>query len=69
MDLITLPKALLQDGSEFERKYTLSLDRFNEEQVLVQQKLFDKVFNKEFERFRNKEMSLIELMSMHRRIF
>ena len=69
VDLASLPGALLKDSAAFERKYTMSTDRLNDEQVITQNRVFDELFGYKFERFRNKKMSLIELMTMHRRIF
>ena len=36
VDLASLPGALLKESGAFERKYTMSMDRFNEEQVTIQ---------------------------------
>lgn len=69
VDLASLPSALLKDSKDFERKYALSTDRLNEDQVVQVVRVFDKVFDKNFIRFKDKYMSMIELMNMHRRIF
>lgn len=70
IDLTSLPGVLLRDSRGFEHKYQLSTDRLNDAQIHVVMVTFIKIFyNGNFQRFKGKHMTLIELMEMHRKIF
>lgn len=70
IDLTSLPGVLLKDSRGFEHKYQLSTDRLNDAQIEVVMLTFMKIFyGGNFQRFKGKHMTLIELMVMHRKIF
>lgn len=70
IDLTSLPGVLLKDSRGFEHKYQLSTDRLNDAQIDVVMVTFGKIFyGGNFQRFRGRHMTLIELMEMHRGIF
>lgn len=47
----------------------MSNDRLNQDQVVKVMKIWDKILFKDYNRYEGKCMSMIELMSMHRKIF
>ena len=70
IDLLTLPSVILADSRNFEHKYQMSSDRLNDAQIDVVMVTFSKIFyNGNFESYKGKHMTLIELMRMHRIIF
>lgn len=70
IDLTSLPGVLLKDSRGFEHKYQLSTDRLNDTQIDVVMLTFKKIFyGGNFQKFKGKHMTLIELMVMHRKIF
>lgn len=70
IDLISLPSVLLKDSRDFERKYQMSSDRLDDKQIDVVMVTFGKIFyGGNFEGYKGKHMTLIELMMMHRIIF
>ena len=70
VDLLSLPNVLLKESKGFEHKYQLSTDRLNDAQITVVMVTFGKIFyGQNFQNFKGKHMTLIELMLMHRKIF
>ena len=70
IDLITLPTIIFKDSKIFERKYQASTDRLDDPQINVVMVTFGKIFyGGNFEAYKGKHMTLIELMMMHRIIF
>jgi len=70
VDFITLPGLIMKDSRDFEHKYSQNEHSLNDEQIIVVMKTFEKIFyGLNFLKFRDKHMTLIELMQMHRGIF
>jgi len=70
VDLISLPNLLLKEERGFEFKYQQSLEILTKEQVDVILTTFAKIFYVNFEQdYASKNMTLIQLMVMHRKIF
>jgi hypothetical protein len=70
IDLLSLPNILMKDSRDFEHKYQLSTDRLNDVQIDVVMLTFIKIFyGSNFQAFKGKHMTLIELMVMHTGIF
>ena len=70
IDLLSLPNTLLKESKGFEHKYQLSSDRLNDAQIAVVMATFGKIFyGQSFQAYKGQHMTLIQLMTMHRRIF
>lgn len=70
VDFVTIPGILLRESKDFERKYQLNSDRFNDYQIDMFMKLFLRVFyGPGWVRWKGKQMTMKELMVMHRKIF
>lgn len=60
----------MKDSRDFEHKYQLSTDRLNDVQIDVVMVTFVKIFyGSNFQAYKGKHMTLIELMVMHTGIF
>lgn len=70
IDFLTLPGLIMKDSKDFEHKYQQSEHRLNDDQIDVVMTTFTKIFyGLNFIKFKDKHMTLIELMQMHRGIF
>lgn len=69
-DFVTIPSILLKDSKDFERKYQLNSDRFNDYQIDMFMKLFHRLFyGQGWILWKGKSMTMNDLMVMHRKIF
>ena len=69
VDIITLPTVLLKEDEEFEEKYQKSIDALNQDQLMRVNKVFDKILNKDWNKYKGMHTTYIELMNMHRTKF
>merc|ERR1712091_403442 len=66
IDFITIPGILLKDSRDFERKYQLNSDRFNDYQIDM---FIDLFYGQGWVKWKGKSMTMNELMVMHRSVF
>lgn len=70
VDFLTIPGILLKDSKNFERKYQLNSDRFNDYQIDMFMDLFKRLFyGQGWQSWKGKSMTMNELMVLHRTVF
>lgn len=70
VDFVSIPNLLLKDSKDFERKYQLQSERFNDYQIDMLMKLFKRIFyTQEWVKYKGRTMTMNALMIIHRKVF
>lgn len=70
IDLISLPNLLLKDAKYFEHKYQTHMDELNQQQTDKVLEKFLNLFYVNYQtQYKNKRMTMIEMMRMHLEVF